>query len=266
MTPSNTEEARDRVRRPPRGATEPRRRTARRAADASSAPRHRRGAAIGVDLLDVPAEARAAAAPAAAAAGADLALIRRAAESCRACDLWERATQTVFGVGPVPARIMLVGEQPGDQEDLVGEPFVGPAGMILDKALAEAGINREETFVTNIVKHFRWRAVPGTKRRLHERPSKAQVGACLPWVASELEIVRPQALVLLGATAAAGLLGTGIRVTRDRGRPLPSNLAPKVFVTIHPSAILRARDAISRADAYNGLRDDLAAVVRAITT
>ena len=136
---------------------------------------------------------------------------------------------------------------------------------MLDKALAEAGMSREQTFVTNVVKHFRWKPVPGTKRRLHERPSKVQVGACLPWVAAELEIVRPQALVLLGATAAAGLLGSDVRVTRDRGRPLPSNLAPNVFVTIHPSAILRAGDAISRADAFNGFRDDLAAVVRAIT-
>jgi len=218
-----------------------------------------------LDLLDIAPEARAAAAPAAAAAGADIEVIRRAADTCRACDLWERATQTVFGVGPVPARIMLVGEQPGDQEDRAGEPFVGPAGKMLDKALAEAGMSREQTFVTNVVKHFRWKPVPGTKRRLHERPSKVQVGACLPWVAAELEIVRPQALVLLGATAAAGLLGSDVRVTRDRGRPLPSNLAPHVFVTIHPSAILRAGDAISRADAFNGFRDDLAAVVRAIT-
>ncbi|HYX12692.1 MAG TPA: UdgX family uracil-DNA binding protein [Candidatus Acidoferrum sp.] len=218
-----------------------------------------------LDLLDIAPEARAAAAPAAAAAGADIDVIRRAADTCRACDLWERATQTVFGVGPVPARIMLVGEQPGDQEDRAGEPFVGPAGKMLDKALAEAGMSREQTFVTNVVKHFRWKPVPGTKRRLHERPSKVQVGACLPWVAAELEIVRPQALVLLGATAAAGLLGSDVRVTRDRGRPLPSNLAPHVFVTIHPSAILRAGEASSRADAFNGFRDDLAAVVRAIT-
>ena len=218
-----------------------------------------------LDLLDIAPEARAAAAPAAAAAGADIEVIRRAADTCRACDLWERATQTVFGVGPVPARIMLVGEQPGDQEDRAGEPFVGPAGKMLDKALAEAGMSREQTFVTNVVKHFRWKPVPGTKRRLHERPSKVQVGACLPWVAAELEIVRPQALVLLGATAATGLLGSDVRVTRDRGRPLPSNLAPHVFVTIHPSSILRAGDAISRADAFNAFRDDLAAVVRAIT-
>ena len=218
-----------------------------------------------LDLLDIAPEARAAAAPAAAAAGADIEVIRRAADTCRACDLWERATQTVFGVGPVPARIMLVGEQPGDQEDRAGEPFVGPAGKMLDKALAEAGMSREQTFVTNVVKHFRWKPVPGTKRRLHERPSKVQVGACLPWVAAELEIVRPQALVLLGATAATGLLGSDVRVTRDRGRPLPSNLAPHVFVTIHPSAILRAGEASSRADAFNGFRDDLAAVVRAIT-
>jgi uracil-DNA glycosylase family protein len=221
--------------------------------------------AVAVDLLDVAPEARAAAAPAAAAAGGGVESLKAAAEGCRSCDLWQHATQTVFGVGPVPARIMLVGEQPGDQEDLAGEPFVGPAGQMLDRALAEAGISREETFVTNVVKHFRWKSAPGTKRRLHERPSKAQVGACLPWVAAELELVRPQALVLLGATAAAGLLGSEVRVMRDRGRPLQSDLAPHVFVTIHPSAILRAGDAISRADAYNGFRDDLATVVRTLT-
>jgi uracil-DNA glycosylase family protein len=215
-------------------------------------------------LLETSPEARAAAAPAAAAAGAGIELMRRAAAGCQACDLWEHATQTVFGVGSVPARIMLVGEQPGDQEDLEGEPFVGPAGRMLDRALAEAGIDRAETFVTNVVKHFRWKPVPGSKRRLHEKPSKVQVRACLPWVAAELEIVRPEALVLLGATAADGLLGPDVRVMRDRGRPITSDLAPHVFVTIHPSAILRAGDAISRADAYNGFRDDLIAVVRAL--
>lgn len=128
--------------------------------------------------------------------------VRRAASGCRACPLWERATQTVFGAGPTPAPIMLVGEQPGDREDILGAPFVGPAGRILDEALRRAGIDRETVFVTNVVKHFKWRPSVGGKRRLHERPTRAEVGACLPWVRAELELVRPEAVILLGATAA----------------------------------------------------------------
>jgi DNA polymerase len=145
---------------------------------------------------------------------------------------------------------MLVGEQPGDREDLAGEPFVGPAGRILGEALDDAGLDRETAFVTNVVKHFKWRPVPGSKRRLHEKPNKVEVGACLPWLESELEHVRPEALVLLGATAAQALLGPDVSVMRERGRALSSELAPLVVATVHPSSILRAgagRDAAMRA-------------------
>jgi uracil-DNA glycosylase len=183
--------------------------------------------------------------------------VARAAARCKACDLWARATQTVFGKGPVPARWMLVGEQPGDHEDLEGEPFVGPAGRLLDQALTEAGIDREAVFVTNVVKHFKWRPAPGSKRRLHERPNREEVGACLPWVESELALVRPEVLVLLGATAAQALLGDDVRVTRDHGKPIESDLAPIVLVTIHPSAVLRARGQTARAASMAGLIGDL---------
>jgi DNA polymerase len=152
---------------------------------------------------------------------------------------------------------MFVGEQPGDREDLAGRPFVGPAGALFDRALSDAGIDRERTFVTNVVKHFKWRPDPRSKRRLHERPDRAEVGACLPWVHAELALVRPQALVALGATAASALLGPSIRVTRDHGRPLASDLAPLVIATVHPSAILRARGADQREAALAGLVDDL---------
>ena len=194
---------------------------------------------------------------------ADIAGVARAAVRCRACDLWSRATQTVFGVGPVPARWMLVGEQPGDREDVAGEPFVGPAGRLLDEALGGAGIDREAVFVTNVVKHFKWRPAPGSKRRLHERPNRDEVGACLPWVESELALVRPKVLVLLGATAAQALLGGDVRVTRDHGKPIGSDLAPLVLVTIHPSAVLRARGREVRAAALAGLIDDLRVAARA---
>jgi len=193
---------------------------------------------------------------------ADITTVGRAAARCRACDLWARATQTVFGKGPVPARWMLVGEQPGDREDVEGEPFVGPAGRLLDEALGEAGIDREAVFVTNVVKHFKWRPAPGSKRRLHERPNRTEVGACLPWVESELALVRPEALVLLGATAAQALLGDDVRVTRDHGKPIDSTLAPLVLVTVHPSAVLRARGEDARAAAKAGLIDDLRVAAR----
>jgi DNA polymerase len=186
--------------------------------------------------------------------------IKRAAEGCRACDLWARATQIVFGAGPVPARVMFVGEQPGDREDLVGEPFVGPAGGILAKGLEEAGIDRERAFVTNVVKHFKWRPAPGGKRRLHEKPNKVEVAACLPWVESELALVRPEALVLLGATATAALVGSGVSVLRDRGKPIDSPLAPRVVATVHPSSILRAGD--GRDAAYAAFVKDLRSVAR----
>jgi uracil-DNA glycosylase len=176
----------------------------------------------------------------AATSGASFAVVRTAAAVCRACDLWRRATQTVFGTGPVPAPLMLVGEQPGDREDIDGLPFVGPAGRVLAEALTDAGLDRERAFVTNVVKHFKWRPAPGSRRRLHERPNREEVGACLPWVEAELALVKPSVLVLLGATAAQGLLGRPISVLRERGRPLASDLAPLVVATVHPSSILRA--------------------------
>jgi DNA polymerase len=209
----------------------------------------------------VSAEERPAAAFRAVVAGeADVNAVRSAAEGCRACDLWARATQIVFGEGPIPARWMLVGEQPGDREDLAGEPFVGPAGQLLDQALEAAGIDPEAAFVTNVVKHFKWR--PSGKRRLHERPNRQEVGACLPWVMTELELVKPSVLVLMGATAAQAMLGPAVRVTRDRGRPIPSELAPHVLVTIHPSAVLRARGSAARESSKAGLVTDLRVAAR----
>jgi uracil-DNA glycosylase len=189
---------------------------------------------------------------------------RKEAAGCQACELWARATQTVFGLGPVPARLMLVGEQPGDREDIEGEPFVGPAGRILNEAMDVAGLDREQAFLTNVVKHFRWRPSPNGKRRLHEKPTKANVTACLPWVQTELELVQPEVLVALGATAVDGLLGKGVSVMRDRGRPIESVLAATVLVTIHPSAVLRARD--DRDELFDGLVKDLRLAARALAT
>jgi DNA polymerase len=159
---------------------------------------------------------------------------------------------------------MLVGEQPGDREDVEGLPFVGPAGRILGEAMEAAGLDRETTFLTNVVKHFRWRPSPNGKRRLHEKPTKANVTACLPWVQKELELVRPDVLVALGATAVDGLLGKGVSVMRDRGRPIDSELAPTVLVTIHPSAVLRARD--DRDAMFEGLVKDLRVAANALAT
>ena len=218
------------------------------------------GASAASPLRAAPEERPTVALAAVRAGGADLTEIRQAADGCRACDLWERATQTVFGAGPVPARLMFVGEQPGDREDLAGEPFVGPAGGILAKGLEEAGIDRETAFVTNVVKHFKWRPAPGGKRRLHEKPNKVEVGACLPWVESELALVRPEALVLLGATAATGLVGPGVSVLRDRGKPLDSPLARLVVATVHPSSILRAGE--GRDAAYAAFVKDLRSIAR----
>jgi len=211
-----------------------------------------------------PPEARPEAALAAVMQGTvDLEGVRTLADGCRACDLWAKATQTVFGHGPVPARLMLVGEQPGDQEDVRGEPFVGPAGRILDRALEEAGIDRERVFLTNVVKHFKWRPAPSGKRRLHERPNRVEIGACLPWVESELALVSPEALVLLGATAAKALVGSKVGVTRDHGKPLPSDLAPLVVATIHPSAVLRAQGD-ARDELFASFVVDLRAVARGL--
>jgi DNA polymerase len=170
--------------------------------------------------------------------------LRAAAAGCKACQLWKLGTQTVFGEGSATARVMMVGEQPGDKEDLQGRPFVGPAGGILDKALAAAGIDRNDVYVTNIVKHFKWE--PRGKRRLHKKPNVLEIGACRPWLDAEIKVVKPDVVVLLGATAAQGVLGSQFRVTKQRGQWVQSNIAPLVMATVHPSSILRAPDDDSR--------------------
>ena len=181
--------------------------------------------------------------------------LQLAAKHCEGCDLYKYATQTVFGEGRVKAQLMFVGEQPGDEEDLEGRPFIGPAGRLLDKALAEAAIDREQTYVTNAVKHFKWK--PRGKRRLHEKPKASEVEACLPWLGAEIEIVKPRILVLLGATAAQALLGKQFRVTKQRGIWLESDLAERVIATVHPSSILRAPDPEMRELAYAEFVHDL---------
>jgi DNA polymerase len=188
--------------------------------------------------------------------------LRRAAAGCRGCELWRGATQTVFGAGPAKAGLMLVGEQPGDREDVEGEPFVGPAGKLLGRALDEAGVARGDAYLTNAVKHFKWR--PRGKRRLHQTPRAGEVEACRPWLAAEVEAVRPGALLALGATAARAVFGPKVKVTKDRGRLLETPLAPLAAVTVHPSAILRARDHDEREDAFAGLVDDLRAIAAAL--
>jgi DNA polymerase len=182
--------------------------------------------------------------------------LREAAQSCRGCDLWQNATQAVIGEGPDSADAMFVGEQPGDQEDKEGQPFVGPAGRMFDKALAEVGIDRSRVYVTNTVKHFKWHQ--RGKRRLHQKPNWTEMTACRPWLDAELELVHPRVLVCLGATAAQALLGRQFRVTKQRGVPVDSPLAEVVLATIHPSAILRAQD---RDAEYAGFVDDLRKVV-----
>jgi uracil-DNA glycosylase family protein len=189
-----------------------------------------------------------------------LADVRESAAGCRACELWERATQTVFGQGPVPADVMLVGEQPGHEEDLAGRPFVGPAGQLLDRALGAAGLDRARVYVTNAVKHFNWE--PRGKWRIHKKPTAWQVRACRPWLEAELTAVRPRAIVCLGATAAQALLGRGVRVTQSRGQAIPSSLARHVIATLHPSAVLRAPDDAARRAAMDRLVSDLAVVAR----
>ena len=169
---------------------------------------------------------------------------RAAAADCKGCDLWERGTQTVFGEGARRAEVLFIGEQPGNEEDLTGKPFVGPAGRLLDDALIEAGIDRTRTYVTNVVKHFKWE--PRGKRRIHKKPNAHEIAACRPWLDAELKVVQPQVLVCLGASAAQGLLGKDFRVTRDRGKLIPSDLAPHVMATAHPSSILRAPDSQQR--------------------
>ena len=181
--------------------------------------------------------------------------LREAAAGCRACPLWQTGTQTVFGEGRTPAEVMLVGEQPGDQEDKQGRPFVGPAGRVLDEVLELAGIERGGVYLTNAVKHFKWEA--RGKRRIHAKPTWSEQMACKPWLEAELEVVRPRVLVCLGATAAQSLLGKQFRVTKERGRWLESDLAEYVTATIHPSAVLRQRDSDSRRRELAGLVADL---------
>jgi uracil-DNA glycosylase len=185
-------------------------------------------------------------------------------QSCRRCDLWRNATQAVGGEGPRDAVMMLVGEQPGDVEDQQGRPFVGPAGQLLDQLLQRAGIDRSEVWLTNAVKHFKWE--PRGKRRLHRTPTAAEVGACLPWLEAEIELIKPRVLVCLGATATHALLGRGVSVTRDRGRRIESPLAPHVTATVHPSSILRAPDEDARRRALDAFVTDFEGVSRALAT
>jgi DNA polymerase len=184
--------------------------------------------------------------------------LRAAACTCRGCGLYESATQTVFGEGPVPAPLMLVGEQPGDVEDKAGEPFVGPAGRVLDRALADAGIDRQQVYVTNAVKHFKWR--PAGKRRLHQKPSTTEVVACRPWLAAEVETVRPEVIVAMGAVAARSAVGRPVKVTQQRGEVLQSPEGWLVVPTVHPSSILRAQDDESRRAQLEAFVADLSAV------
>jgi uracil-DNA glycosylase len=169
-----------------------------------------------------------------------LAKLREAAANCRGCDLWAVGTQTVFGEGPRNAAVMFVGEQPGDQEDRAGAPFVGPAGRLLDAALEQAGIDRREVYVTNAVKHFKWERGEKGKRRIHKKPNDMEIRACHPWLEQEIALVKPRVIIALGATAAQSLLGKQFRVTKERGKPIPTDFADAVIATVHPSAVLRA--------------------------
>jgi len=189
--------------------------------------------------------------------------LREAAAGCRGCHLWQGPIQTVFGEGPAKARLMLVGEVPGDREDREGRPFVGPAGRELDRALEAAGIERGDVYLTNVVKHFKFEE--RGKRRIHQTPKKGEVDACLPWLDTEIKLVKPEALVTLGATAAKALLGSSFRLTQHRGELLDSEWAPIVAATIHPSAILRNRDEDARGAEREALADDLRVVVRALS-
>jgi DNA polymerase len=186
--------------------------------------------------------------------------LQDAAAACRGCPLWQRGTQTVFGEGLATARLLLVGEQPGDAEDRQGRPFVGPAGLLLDRALEAAGIDRATAYVTNAVKHFKWR--PAGKRRIHEKPNAHEIRACQPWLDAEVDLLHPEVLVALGATAAQAVLGKDVRVTRDRGRLLPTTLARHATVTVHPSSILRSRTDEDRHAAMDAFVQDLRAVAR----
>jgi DNA polymerase len=189
--------------------------------------------------------------------------VRAAAAGCRACHLYQNATQTVFGEGPSNADVMMVGEQPGDAEDVAGHPFVGPAGKLLDRALQDAGIDRRRVYVTNVVKHFKWE--PRGKRRIHAKPNGAEIAACRPWLETELALVKPRVLVCLGATAAQALLGKAFKVSQQRGAFVPSPLAPRVTATVHPSSILRAPDEERRHSEMRRFVADLARVARELS-
>jgi uracil-DNA glycosylase family protein len=193
----------------------------------------------------------------------NLKALREAAMDCRGCHLWRAATQTVFGEGRKSSRVMLVGEQPGDREDRAGEPFVGPAGRELDRGLEAAGIDRADAYVTNVVKHFKFEE--RGRRRIHQTPKRFEIDACRPWLEEELRVVKPEALVLLGATAAKALLGSSFKVTQHRGELLASDLAPVVTATIHPSAILRGPDDATRQAERAAFAEDLRTVAQALT-
>lgn len=193
---------------------------------------------------------------------ATLSLLKTIAADCKACDLWKKGTQTVFGQGARRANVIFVGEQPGNEEDLTGKPFVGPAGKLFDNALEEAGIDRKQTYVTNVVKHFKWE--PRGKRRIHKKPNAVEIGACRPWLEAEIALIKPEVIVVLGATAAQALLGPKFRVTKQRGQFLESTLAPYVMATVHPSSILRAPDDETRRLEYRRFVDDLKKLARVI--
>jgi len=188
---------------------------------------------------------------------------RKAAADCKGCDLWKRSTQTVFGEGTRRAEVFFVGEQPGNEEDLTGQPFVGPAGRLLNDALAEAEIDRAQTYVTNVVKHFKWE--PRGKRRIHKKPSSSEITACRPWLDAEIALVKPKVIVCLGATAAQALLGPGFLVSKQRGQFIESTLAPYIMATVHPSSILRAPDEETRHAEKRRFTDDLKKVARVIS-
>lgn len=191
-----------------------------------------------------------------------LSAVRKAALGCRACDLWTLGTQTVFGEGPAHATVMMVGETPGDQEDREGAPFVGPAGKLLDAALGAAGIDRSAVYLTNVVKHFKWKRVGKSPRRIHQKPSAAEIAACRPWLDAEIDRVRPRVILCLGATAAQALLGRAFKVTEQRGVPVASPLAPVVMATVHPASVLRAPDLAARRSARAEFFADMAVAGR----
>jgi DNA polymerase len=199
--------------------------------------------------------------PAPVPATNDLGKVAAAARSCTACHLYKRGTQTVFGEGPKRAKLLMLGEQPGDQEDLAGKPFVGPAGKLLDRALVEAGIERDEVYVTNTVKHFKWE--PRGKRRIHQKPNSREIAACRPWMEAEIRLVKPHVLVCLGSTAAQAIFGPSFRVTKQRGTVLETELAPKIVATVHPSSLLRQPDEESRAREYGLFVADLRVAAKA---